>query len=195
MALRVLLLDERDQARSDIGDLISGMGYTVVGPEPPGRDLVRRVSLTRPDVLMIRTTSPGARMLSALRECQIRCPCPVVMYTDDDDVGVIRRAAEAGVSAYVVDDIETPRLRAIVESARVRFERYRQLEAELTRTRAQLSDRKRIERAKGLIMEQKGMKEGEAYQLLRRTAMERNKRLAEIADGIIDAYVLLRAGV
>lgn len=195
MSLRILLLDERDRPLSDAGELLAGAGYAIISSAPLGPNLPQQVQKLQPDLMVIQTTSPTTPLLDALQKIQQVFACPVVMYTRDDDVGAIRKAVEAGVSAYVVDEIHAERLRPIIEAARARFEYHRSLENEVQRLRTQLTDRKRIEQAKGLIMEHKGLSEAGAYQLLRKTAMERNKRLIEIADSIIDAHTLLGAGV
>jgi response regulator NasT len=98
---------------------------------------------------------------------------------------------QAGVSAYVVDGIQPHRVRPIVEAAIARFEKFRALEDELQRTRAELADRKVIEKAKGLIMRQRGVSEDEAYRAMRKVAMRSNRRLADVAEGIVAAAELL----
>ena len=103
----------------------------------------------------------------------------------------IRRAVQAGVSAYVVDGLQAQRVRPILEAAIARFEQHRGLQAELDRTRSALEDRKKIERAKGIVMMQRGIGEPAAYGLMRKAAMDQNRRLVEIADSIIAAAELL----
>ncbi len=189
--LKALLLEERDKPLSDAGEMLQAAGYELISSVPIDGKLPARVARLTPDLILIQTTSPSRMLLDGLREVQESSPCPVVLFTGDDDTTVIQRAIGAGVSAYVVDEIHAERLRPIVEAARARFQRYRQLESELDRTRTQLEDRKRIERAKGIVMQQKGISEEDAYHLLRKAAMERNKRLSEIAEGIIATHDLL----
>ena len=97
----------------------------------------------------------------------------------------------AGVSAYVVDGLDAARVKSIVEVAVARFDEYRRLRAELVEANLKLSERKLVERAKGILMKSRGMGEDEAYRMLRRMAMDRGKRLGEIAQQVIDMAGLL----
>ena len=113
------------------------------------------------------------------------------MFTQDDDGATISRATRAGVSAYVVDGISTKRVRPIIDAAIERFQQFRDLTEELEKTRAQLEERKVIDKAKGILMQQRGMSEQEAYKALRSLAMSSNRRLVQVAQGVIDAASLL----
>jgi response regulator NasT len=115
----------------------------------------------------------------------------MVMFSQDDNGDTIRRAVQAGVSAYVVDGVQAQRVRPIMEAAIARFGEHRRLQAELDRTRSKLEERKKIERAKGVVMMQRGVGEPAAYALMRKAAMDQNRRLVEIADSIITAADLL----
>jgi response regulator NasT len=159
---------------------------------PPDEDLLNAVARYAPDVVLIDIDSPSRDTLENLRSVQARQPRPMVMFTQDDAGESIRHAIEAGVTAYIVDGLENRRVRPIVEAAMARFTQYRSLEQELAETRNKLAERKLIERAKGLIMQQQGMSEDEAYQAMRKLAMRRNKRLAEIADSVIATAELMK---
>jgi len=144
-----------------------------------------------PDVIIVDMDAPGRDTLESLAFVQSRIPRPIVMFAQDEGPDTIRRAVQAGVSAYVVDGIQPRRVRPIIEAAIARFERFRALETELVKTRGQLAERKVIDKAKGLIMSQKGVSEEEAYQAMRRLAMRSNRRVVEVAEGIIAAAELL----
>jgi response regulator NasT len=116
----------------------------------------------------------------------------MVMLTQDDDGATIRRAVEAGVTAYVVDGLETRRFRPLLDVAMAQFARYRALEEELQRTQAKLAERKVIDRAKGIVMQQQGISEPAAFAAMRSLAMRKNKKLVEIAEGVIAAAELLQ---
>ena len=115
----------------------------------------------------------------------------MVMFVDESDADSIRAAVRAGVSAYVVDGLKTRRVRAVVEVAIARFEEFQALRSELDAARSTLADRKLVERAKGIIMRRQGIGEEDAYQLLRKTAMDRKKKLVEIARDVIAMAELL----
>jgi len=154
-------------------------------------DLLAAVNRYQPDVVIIDMDAPNRDTLENLRNVQAQTPRPMVMFSQDDDRDSIRRAVQAGVSAYVADGLQAKRVRPILEAAIARFEQYRALEQELDKTRGQLVERKLIDRAKGLIMAQRKVDEAEAYRLLRRAAMDRNLRIADVAENIIAAAEVL----
>ena len=154
-------------------------------------DLLSVVNQHQPDVVIIDMDAPNRDTLESLRSVQAHTPRPMVMFSQDDDSGTIRRAVQAGVSAYVADGLQSKRVRPILDAAIARFEQYRELEQELDKTRSQLAERKLIDRAKGLIMAQRKVAEPEAYRLLRKAAMDRNLRVAEVAENIVAAAEIL----
>ena len=102
-----------------------------------------------------------------------------------------RAAIEAGVSAYVVDGMQPERLKPILDAAVTRFNMFQRMRTELETTKRALEERKVIDRAKGLIMKAKGLGEDEAYALLRKTAMDQNRRVADVAEALVTAAGLL----
>ena len=192
MSVRVMLVDPRPARRELLGPTLSAEGFDVVACVSPDEDLLGAVARYAPDVVLIDIDSPSRDTLENLRMVQSHQPRPMVMFTQDDAGESIRQAIDAGVSAYVVDGIEGRRVRPIVEAAMARFSQYRALEQELSDTRDKLAERKLIERAKGLIMQQQGISEAEAYQAMRELAMRKNKKLAEIADSVISAAELMQ---
>jgi response regulator NasT len=118
-------------------------------------------------------------------------PRPIVMFSADGNTEKIREAVRAGVSAYVVDGLAAQRVQPILDVAIARFEALQSLRNELEDTQLQLADRKRIDRAKGILIKQKNLSEEQAYQWLRKMAMDENLKLAEVADQVIRAAKLL----
>jgi response regulator NasT len=119
-------------------------------------------------------------------------PRPVVMFVDRTEPGSIAAAMEAGVAAYVVEGLSPSRVRAVIDVAVARFQAHQALRAELAEARSQLSERKLVERAKGLLMQTRRMSEDETYRTLRRLAMDQGKRLADVAESVIAMAKLLR---
>ncbi len=113
------------------------------------------------------------------------------MFTHDDDNEKMRTAMRAGVSSYVVNGINNERIKPIIEVAIARFQEFQTLRAELAEANSALAERKLIERAKGLVMKQRQCSEEEAYQALRKLAMTRNLRMADMAKTVISAAELL----
>jgi response regulator NasT len=118
-------------------------------------------------------------------------PRPVIILTPEDDTDVIRAAFKAGVSAYVVDNLDLARLKPIIDVAIARFESYQSLKQELAAATRKLSDRKVVEQAKGILMKTRGLAEDEAYAALRNLAMERAQPLAKVAGDLLAMAKLL----
>jgi response regulator NasT len=189
--LRVMLIDESQERRAAIADLLKTVQCDVVACFTPEEDLLQQVARYRPDVVIIDIDLPGRDILEGLRIVQAANPRPMVMFSQDDNGDTIRRAVQAGVSAYVVDGLQANRVRSILDAAIATFDEYRRLQGELDRTRSELADRKKIERAKGIVMTQRGINEPAAYRLMRKAAMDQNRRLVDIAESIIAAEELL----
>jgi response regulator NasT len=116
------------------------------------------------------------------------------MFVDRSDRGMIEKAVEAGVSAYVVDGLKKERVKPILDMAISRFNAFSRLTRELEQARSELEDRKLIEQAKAILMRQRGCSEDDAYVLLRRTAMNQNRKIAELARSLVAAAALLQPG-
>jgi len=188
-----MLVDESQARSSALADLLQSVACEVVACLSPEEDLLSQVARYRPDVVIIDVDLPSRDTLESLRSVQATDPRPMVMFSQDDNGETIRRAVQAGVSAYVVDGVQARRVRPIMEAAIARFDEHRRLQLELDRARSELESRKKIERAKGIVMMQRGIGEPAAYRLMRKAAMDQNRRLVEIADSIIAAAELLGA--
>lgn len=189
--LRVLVVDESPERGRVLRRGLEQAGYEVAGILSAPLELLQTVERLAPDVIIIDTDSPNRDVLEHLCVMARDRPRPIVMFAADDDAATIREAVQAGVSAYVVDGLEPARVKAIVEVACARFEEFQRLRAELAEANLQLSERKLVERAKGLLMKARGVDEAEAYRLLRTLAMDRGKRVGEAARDVIAAVELL----
>jgi len=127
-----------------------------------------------------------------MRALQRDEPRPVVMFVDQTDPERIGAAVDAGVAAYVIEGLSPRRVRPVVDVAIARFRAHQQLRQDLAEARGALEDRKVIERAKGLLMQARGMTEADAFRTLRCMAMEQGSRLAEVAASVIAVESLLR---
>jgi response regulator NasT len=113
------------------------------------------------------------------------------MFVDRSDQAAIEAAVDAGVSAYVVDGLKRERVKPILDMAISRFNAFARMSRELDEARSQLESRKLVDRAKGILMTTRGLSETEAYGLLRKTAMNQNRKISEIAESLILAAGLL----
>lgn len=189
--MRVLVVDDSPERTEVLREGLEQAGYEVVATLTSALQLMEAVAQVQPDAIIIDTESPSRDVLEHMVMISRDHPRPIVMFASDDAPDTIREAVRAGVSAYIVDGLEVPRVKAIVEVAVARFDQYQSLRAELAEANLRLSDRKLVERAKGILMKSRGMGEDEAYQALRRLAMDRGKRVGEIAQQLIDMAGLL----
>ncbi len=154
--------------------------------------LPARLQALKPDIVLIAVENPSRDMLTELATASAANDRPVAMFVDQSDQAMMTAALDAGVSAYVVDGLRAERIRPVLETAIARFHAFARLKAELAATKAALEERKVIDRAKGLLMKMKGIGEDEAYALLRKTAMDQGKRVADIAAALVSTAGLLR---
>ena len=189
--LRVLVIDE---SRSRAADICAGLalaGHQVAAVLPSALDLAAQVEAIKPDVILIETDSPSRDTLEHLSAMNRDMPRPVIIFAQEGDSRIIREAVRAGVAAYVVDGLDPSRIKPVIEVAMARFEDYQSLKQELADTTRKLSERKLVERAKGILMKSRGLDEEAAYAALRRLAMERGKTVGAVARDVIDMAQLL----
>jgi response regulator NasT len=189
--LTVAVIDP-SQARAAIleeGLRMAGIGRVFVLPD--SADLQERVSALKPDVVVIHLESPSRDILEQMSSVSRHAGRPVAMFVDRSDAAMMEAAVDAGISAYVVDGLRPERIRSIIDIAILRFNAFARLERELSEARGELADRKLIERAKGILMNLKGLSEDEAYKQLRRKAMNEKRKIADIARAIVTTADLL----
>jgi response regulator NasT len=183
--LRVLIIDE---SRARAADLCAGLvtaGHQVAAVLPSVLDLTAQIEAIKPDVILIETDSPSRDTLEHLAVMSRDMPRPVIMLTHEDDGDVMRAAFKAGVSAYIVDNLDLARLKPIVDVAIARFEEHQHLKQEAAVATKRLSERKVVEKAKGILMQTRGLDEDQAYGALRKLAMERAQPLAKVAGDVV----------
>ncbi|KAB2967643.1 MULTISPECIES: ANTAR domain-containing protein [Zoogloea] len=189
--LRVLVVDSSRERAADVCAALALAGHQVVAALSSALDLSDQVLATKPDVIFIQADSPSRDTLEHLATMNRDCPRPVLLFSQDTDSEMIRRAVKAGVSSYVVDSVTPERLDSLVEVAIAQFEEFQHLRAELDDANRKLSERILVDRAKGLLMKARGLDEDAAYHALRKLAMERGRKLAEVARDVIDMASLL----
>jgi response regulator NasT len=153
--------------------------------------LAHKVKERKPDVVLVDIASPSRDMLEELALASSPLERPVAMFVDRSDDNLTKMAIEAGVSAYVVDGLRPERLKPILDAAITRFHMFQRMRTELQATKQALEERKVIDRAKGLLMKARGIDEDAAYALLRKTAMDQNKKVVEVAQALVTAMGLL----
>nr|WP_298096326.1 ANTAR domain-containing response regulator [uncultured Shinella sp.] len=192
--LKVLVIDENRIRAAIIEEGLRDAGYDQVTVIDVMHGLARRIADLNPDVIVIDLENPNRDMLESMFQLSRAVRRPIAMFVDKSDEASIEAAVEAGVSAYIVDGLKQERVRPILKMAISRFNAFSRLNRELEETRGELENRKVIDRAKGLLMRSRGLSEDAAYALLRRTAMNQNRKIAEIAQSLVTAAGLLDPG-
>ena len=191
-ALRILLVDQNITRASILEEGLREAGYTNVTVVRDMQNLLRRIVDADPDVICIDLENPNRDVLEQMFQVSRAVRRPVAMFVDRSDSDMIKAAVESGVGAYVVDGLKKERVKAVLDMAISRFKAFNDLREELDRAKQALDERKVVERAKGILMKERGLTEEAAYALLRKAAMSDNKRVVEIAQAVITAAGLLR---
>jgi response regulator NasT len=191
-ALKILVIDKDPIRRAilDTGLREAGLVNVVLLGETTG--LLDRIYRIDPDVILIDLESPSRDVLEQMFQVSRVVRRPVAMFVDQSDRDTTQAAVEAGVSAYIVDGLKKERVKGILELCILRFNAVARLQDELDRAKTALEERKTIDRAKGILMQAKGLTEERAYALLRKTAMNEKRKIAEVAQAVITASELLK---
>lgn len=193
-ALSILVIDDNRIRAAVIEEGLREAGHDHVFVVHDVTGIARRIAEIEPDVIVIDLENPNRDMLESMFQLSRAVKRPIAMFVDRSDSASIEAAVDAGVSAYVIDGLRKERVKPILDMAISRFNAFSRMARELEEARTELENRRLIERAKGLIMASRGLSEDAAYALLRRTAMNQNRRIAEIAQSLITAAGLLGPG-
>lgn len=186
--LAILVIDDNADRAAILEQGLVEAGYTKVTTMRSLINLTQRVQALAPDVIIVDLANPDRDTLESMFQVSREVRRPIAMFVDQSDRESIAKAIDAGVSAYVVDGLKKERVRPVVEMAVSRFNVFDKLRRERDEAVSQLADRKVIDRAKGMLMDKRGMSEQEAYGALRQAAMRQNRRMAEIAQSVITAF-------
>ncbi len=191
-SLHILVVDQNVVRASILEEGLREAGYTRVTVVRDMQNLLKRIEEADPDVICIDLENPNRDVLEQMFQVSRSVPRPVAMFVDRSDTDMIKAAVESGVGAYVVDGLRKERIKPILEMAISRFGAFKQLRDELDQARQALEERKTVERAKGILMQERKLTEEAAYALLRKAAMNENRRVVEIAEALITAAGLLK---
>ncbi len=192
--LTILVIDENRIRAAIIEAGLHDAGHERVTLVHDVAGIARRIAEIEPDVIVIDLENPNRDMLENMFQLSRAVKRPIAMFVDRSDQASIEAAVEAGVSAYVVDGLRRERVRAILDMAISRFNAFARMERELEKARGELQSRKLVDRAKGILMKSRGLSEEAAYQLLRKTAMNQNRKVSDIAQSLVTAAGLLDPG-
>ncbi len=190
--LKIVIVDKNPIRAAILEDGLREAGHVHVVRLEDTSHLLTRIYAIDPDVILIDLESPSRDVLEQMFQVSRAVRRPVAMFVDQSDTASIEAAVDAGVSAYIVGGLRKERVKNILDLCISRFNAFARLQDELDRTRSALEERKVIDRAKGILMKAKNFTEEEAYVLLRRTAMNEKKRIAEVAQSVVTAAELLK---
>ena len=189
--LSILIIDENRIRASIIEEGLRDAGHGRVVVIHDVNEVGRTIAQSAPDVVFIDLENPKRDTLEHFFSLSRAIQRPIAMFVDRSDGAMIEKAVEAGVSAYVVDGLKKERVKPILDMAISRFNAFSRLTRELEEARSALEERKIIDQAKGILIKSRNMSEADAYALLRRTAMNQNRKIVEIAQSLITAARLL----
>jgi response regulator NasT len=189
--LSIVIIDENRLRASVIEAGLREAGYENLTIIHDVTGIARRIADIEPDVIFIDLENPNRDMLENMFQLSRAVKRPIAMFVDRSDQAAIEAAVDAGVSAYVVDGLKRERVKPILDMAISRFNAFSRMTRELEEARSELENRKLIDRAKGILMSTRGLSESDAYGLLRKTAMNQNRKISEIAESLITAAGLL----
>jgi two-component system, response regulator / RNA-binding antiterminator len=191
-SLKIAIVDPNPIRAAILQDGLREVGLVRVVHIGDTTNLLARIYAEDPDVILIDLENPSRDVLEQMFQMSRAVKRPIAMFVDQSDAASIEAAVDAGVSAYIVGGLRKERVQNILDLCISRFNAFKRLQDELENARSALEERKIIDRAKGILMKAKKLTEEEAYVLLRKTAMNENKKIAEIAQSVVTAAELLR---
>jgi two-component system, response regulator / RNA-binding antiterminator len=189
--LKILVIDENALRASVIEAGLREAGHHDVTVLLEVHGAARQIERVQPDVIVIDLQNPNRDMLESMFQLSRSVKRPIAMFVDRSEPGAIERAVDAGVSAYVVDGLRQERIKPILDMSISRFNAFARMQRELDEAKSELEGRKMVDRAKSILMKSRGLSEDEAYKLLRKTAMNQNRKIGEIAQSLVMAAGLL----
>jgi response regulator NasT len=192
VSLKIVIVDENPIRAAILQDGLREAGHLNVTHIDDRTGLLARIYAIDPDVILIDLENPSRDVLEQMFQMSRAVKRPIAMFVDQSDTASIQASVDAGVSAYIVGNLQKERIKTILDLCISRFNAFSRLQDELDRTKNALEERKVIDRAKGILMKAKNISEETAYALMRKTAMNENKKIAEVAQSVITAAELFK---
>ncbi|MFT6016107.1 MAG: response regulator NasT [Candidatus Azotimanducaceae bacterium] len=187
-ALRVLLVDDNPDRGAWLETCLQQEGYQTCSVLSDHVGVLRQISEHQPDIIVIEMDSPGRDLLESLSIVSAHSPTAIVMFSQEEDPDYINRAVDAGVTAYMVGEIQADSVKPAIDVAMAQFRSFQKLRNELDATRSALADRNSVDQAKAVLMAQLGLTEQDAYEKIRAMAMSEQLKMKQIAARILAAY-------
>ncbi len=192
VSLNIVIVDDSPVRAAILEEGLREAGYVNVVRIEGTVKLLARIYAIDPDVILIDLENPSRDVLEQMFQVSRIVKRPVAMFVDQADSASIQASVDAGVSAYIVDGLKKERIKSILDMCISRFNAFSRLQSELEQTKSALEERKVIDRAKGILMKAKNLSEEQAYALLRKTAMNENRKIAEVAQSVVTAAELFK---
>lgn len=185
---RIIIADDESIVRADLKEMLTNLGYLVVGDVGDGQSAVNLARELKPDVVLMDIKMPNLDGIEAAKILTEEQVAPVVLLTAYGQKELVDRAKEAGAVGYLVKPFREADLMPAIEVALSRFNEFRTVRQEVTDLQNALETRKLVERAKGILMDTQGMDENEAFRKIQKMSMNTRKPMKEVAEAIILAH-------
>lgn len=185
---RVIIADDESVIRADLREMLTTLGYLVVGEVGDGQSAVNLARELKPDVVIMDIKMPNMDGIEAARILTQEQVAPVLLLTAYSQRDLVDRAKEAGVVGYLVKPFREQEIAPAIEIALARFQEFRELEKEVGDLKETLETRKIVDRAKGVLMDTQHLTEAEAFRKIQKMSMNTRKPMKEIAEAIILAH-------
>lgn len=190
--MKIAIVDESAARASIIEEGLAGLDDPEVFILTERQGLLAQIEKIGPDIVLIDLGNPSRDVLEEYFTVSRALARPIAMFVDESDDDAITASIDAGVSAYVVDGLSSSRIKPLLDLAVKRFNAFARLQTDLAEAKGKLAERETIDRAKRILMDNKGVSEPEAYAELRRKAMSSSRRIADIAEAVVTAHDLMR---
>lgn len=190
--MRILVADDEESSARALKDLLEVIGHVVVGPAADGDEAVRMASRESPDLAILDIDMPRLSGLEAIDRITRARPIPIIVLTGHSDPAYVDRAAELPVFHYLTKPAAPAELIPAIRLASARFQEWRRLSGRVEELNQKIEERKAVERAKGILMETRGVSEDEAYALLRRESQRRSRPMCDVARAVLAAGAVIR---
>jgi response regulator NasT len=191
---RVIIADDESLIRLDIKEMLTTLGYLVVGEAGDGVSAVNLARELRPDLVIMDIKMPGMDGIAAAKVLTEEKVAPVLLLTAFSQQDLVERAREAGVVGYIVKPFREAELVPAIEIALARFQEFQALEKETADLKETLETRKLVDRAKGLLMDTQGLTEAEAFRKIQKMSMNTRKPMKEIAEAVLLTHQMEQGG-
>jgi response regulator NasT len=190
--MRILVADDEPGSATALKGLLELMGHEVVGPASDGMEAVGLARKEAPDLAILDIDMPLLSGLDAAGRMAASAPLPVILLTGHSEPEYLERAAGLPVFHYLVKPVRPETLVSAIRLSRARFDEWKSLNGQVSELRERMEERKTIERAKGILMQARGIAEGDAYNLLRTRSQQQGRSMIHICRAVVAAEGVLR---